>query len=221
MRLSFVPQKFSRNWRKHGAIKRRTWRKLHLAVDVTTNEIVASVLTDNAIGDCEDLPDLLQQIKQLVAAVSADGAYDTKGSYEAITKMKAIPKIPPREGAVVQCPQLITAKYNPTLAPRDTAIRRITALGGDEEARKQWKIETGYHERSLSETAMFRRKTLFSPKLSARKFTNQQQKSSLIINGLCNKTERLRNETTCSINIHIVEGNTQHPATLITLFKMK
>jgi IS5 family transposase len=170
--------------RKHGASKRRTWRKLHLAVDVKTNEIMGSVLTENDAADCEVLPDLLGQIKQPIAAVSADGAYDTKGCYEAIHKIKAIPKIPPREGAMVQCPQIITAKYNPALALRDTAIRRITALGGDEEARKQWKIETGYHERSLSETAMFRRKTLFSPKLSARKFINQQQESNLIINAI-------------------------------------
>jgi hypothetical protein len=170
--------------RKHGASKRRTWRKLHLAVDVKTNKIVASVLTDNDSADCAIFPELLGQIKQPVATVSADGAYDTKGCYEAITKAKATPKIPPRISAVVQCPQIITAKYNPALAPRDTAIRRIEALGGDENARKQWKIETGYHERSLSETAMFRRKTLFSPKLSARKFSNQQQESNLIINAI-------------------------------------
>ena len=170
--------------RKHGASKRRIWRKLHLAVDVKTNEIVASVLTTNDSADCEVLPELLGQIKQPVAAVSADGAYDTKGCYEAIHKIKAIPKIPPREGAAVQCPQIITAKYNPALAPRDTAIRRISVLGGDEEARKQWKIETGYHERSLSETAMFRRKILFKPKLSSRKFTNQQQESNIIINAI-------------------------------------
>ena len=170
--------------RQHGAAKRRTWRKLHLAVDVRTNEIVANLLTENDVADCEILPDLLKQIEQPIAAVSADGAYDTKGCYEAITKAKAIPKIPPREGAVLQCPQIITSKYNPALAPRDTAIRRITALGGDAEARKQWKIETSYHERSLSETAMFRRKTLFSPKLSARKFTNQRQESNLIISAI-------------------------------------
>lgn len=170
--------------RKHGAAKRRTWRKLHLAVDVKTNEIVASVLTTNDSADCEVLPALLQQIKQPVAAVSADGAYDAKSCYEAIHKIKAIPKIPPREGAVMQCPQIITAQYNHALAPRDAAIRRIATLGADEEARKQWKIETGYHERSLSETAMFRRKTLFKPKLSSRKFSNQQQESILIINAI-------------------------------------
>jgi Transposase DDE domain len=159
-------------------------------VDVKTNEIVASMLTENDVADCEILPDLLAQIEQPIEAVSADGAYDTTGCYEAITKAKAVPKIPPREGARVQCPQIITAKYNPALAPRDNAIRRIEALGGNDDARKEWKIEIGYHERSLSETAMFRRKTLFNPKLSARKLQNQQQESALIINAM-NKMIRL------------------------------
>ena len=175
---------------KHGTSKRRTWRKLHLAVDVKTGEIVASILTENDVGDCEVLPDLLAQITQPLAAVSADGAYDTTGCYEAIHKTKAVPKIPPREGARVQCPQIITAKYNPALAPRDAAIRRIEALGGNDDARKEWKIETGYHERSLSETTMFRRKTLFSPNLSARLLQNQQQESALIMNAM-NKITRL------------------------------
>jgi IS5 family transposase len=170
--------------RKHGASKRRTWRKLHLAVDVKTGEIVASLLTENDVADCEVLPDLLAQITQPIAEASADGAYDTTACYEAMAKAKATPKIPPREGAVVQCPHIITAKYNPALAARDAAIRRIEALGGGEDARKEWKKETGYHQRSLSETAMFRRKTLFSPKLSARKLQNQQQESSLIINAM-------------------------------------
>lgn len=170
--------------RKHGAGKRRTWRKLHLAVDVKTGAIIASHLTENDVGDCEVLPSLLGQVEAPVAAVSGDGAYDTKDCYEAIAAAKATPKIPPRDGAVVQCPHIITAKYNPALAPRDTAIRRINALGGNDEARKNWKIEIGYHERSLSETAMFRRKTIFKPTLSARILKNQQQESALIIKAL-------------------------------------
>lgn len=176
--------------RKHGASKRRTWRKLHLAVDVKTGDIVASFLSENDVGDCEVLPDLLAQVTQPVAEVCGDGAYDTIDCHETIAQAGARPKIPPREGAVVQCPQIITAKYNPALAARDAAIRRIEALGGGEDARKEWKKESGYHQRSLSETAMFRRKTLFPPKLSARKLKNQQQESALIIKAM-NKMTRL------------------------------
>ena len=43
---------------KHGRT-RRSWRKLHLAVDAGTGEIVACVLTDNAADDAGQVPKLL------------------------------------------------------------------------------------------------------------------------------------------------------------------
>ena len=42
------------------------------------------------------------------------------------------------------------------------------------EGRKEWKRKTGYHRRSLSETAVFRYKTLIGPTLRARLFETQQ-----------------------------------------------
>ena len=70
--------------RKHGASKRRTWRKLHLAVDVDTSDIVASTLTTNDIDDAAVVPDLLEQIKSNVSECSADGAYDKIKAREAL-----------------------------------------------------------------------------------------------------------------------------------------
>jgi hypothetical protein len=43
--------------------------------------------------------------------------------------------------------------------PRDQALRLIRKHG-----RKKWKRDADYHRRSLSETAMFRRKTAFGGK---------------------------------------------------------
>ena len=63
--------------------KRRAWRKLHLAVDADTGEILASDLTARRTHDCTRVPALLEQIADPVASVSADGAYDTKAVYEA------------------------------------------------------------------------------------------------------------------------------------------
>jgi hypothetical protein len=62
--------------RQHGVSKRRTWRKLHLAVDETTGEILAAVVSTNDWADSEILPDLLGQIEGDIEQVSADGAYD-------------------------------------------------------------------------------------------------------------------------------------------------
>ncbi len=49
--------------KKHGTDgKRRTWRKLHLAVDAGNLEVVGMELTSNEVGDGEVLPDLLAQL---------------------------------------------------------------------------------------------------------------------------------------------------------------
>ncbi|WP_198245445.1 transposase [methane-oxidizing endosymbiont of Gigantopelta aegis] len=50
--------------RKHGAGKRRTWRKLHVAVDTQSQEVVAVELTTNSVGDSEVLPGLLKQLDE-------------------------------------------------------------------------------------------------------------------------------------------------------------
>ena len=52
--------------------RNRVWRKLPLAVDAETGEIVASDLTARRTHDCTQIPPLLEQIDDPVASVSAD-----------------------------------------------------------------------------------------------------------------------------------------------------
>ncbi len=68
---------------KHGRT-RRSWRKLHIAVDAGTGEIVAYVLTDNAANDASQVPALLEAIKSKIVSVTADGTYDGEPVYQAI-----------------------------------------------------------------------------------------------------------------------------------------
>src|SRR5215218_9118046 len=68
---------------KHGRA-RRSWRKLHLAVDAETGEIVATVLTSKEAGDAGQVPALLEQAQGKIASVMADGAYDGEPVYRAI-----------------------------------------------------------------------------------------------------------------------------------------
>jgi hypothetical protein len=150
--------------RQHGYSKRRTWRKLHLAVDANNQEIEAAVITTNDFKDSEILPDLLDQIDFELKQVSGDGGYDSHESYELIEDRGAIPAIPPREDAVIS---QHGNSHLPT-KPRDEVIRKIRQLG-----RKEWKMQSGYHKRSLAETAMYRLKTIFSGVLRARVFENQ------------------------------------------------
>lgn len=86
-----------RKVRKHGYSKRRTWCKVHLAMDARNGLVCAALLTHKNVGDAEVLPDLLEQ---LPPSMGGDGAYDTKSCHAAIAVTDAQPSIPPREGAM-------------------------------------------------------------------------------------------------------------------------
>lgn len=147
--------------RTHGADKRRTWRKLHIAMDASTQQITSTLITDKDELDRHLLPPLLKQTRAKVMAVCADGAYDFEQCYRAIKGYEAVPLIPPRSDAVV--------RGKSPFEQRDENVRTIRKLG-----RKRWKQVSGYHKRSLVECAFFRLKTIFSDKLRAR--TTERQK---------------------------------------------
>jgi hypothetical protein len=61
---------------KHGASRRRSWRKLHIGFDAVTNRIVASILTGRDVDDASQVEPLLDQIAELVEVFLGDGGYD-------------------------------------------------------------------------------------------------------------------------------------------------
>lgn len=150
--------------RKHGVSKRRTWRKLHLAVNPETQEIEAEVLTENSGHDADQVEDLLEEIETPIDSFAGDGAYDQWKVYEILAAEQIEPIIPPRRNAKIQ--QHGNSSQSPL--ERDEAIREIRRIG-----RKQWKKDVGYHRRSLAETAMYRIKCCFGPLLKNRKLENQ------------------------------------------------
>ena len=156
--------------RKHGVGKRRTWRKLHLAVNPDTQEIVAEVLTENSGHDADQVTELLNQVSCLIETFYGDGAYDKWKVYGALAEREIAPVIPPQHNAKIK--QHGNATADPL--PRDTAIREIRRT-----SRKHWKEEIGYHRRSLSETAMHRMKCCFGNKLKNRKLPNQRTEARL------------------------------------------
>ena len=161
--------------RQHGVSKRRTWRKVHLAVDEKTGIVKAAATTTNSISDGQMLPELLQQVTQPIAQVSADGGYDHRVCYEVIAKRNARAAIPPRRSAKIWQHGNCKAE---ALA-RDENLRRIRQVG-----RAKWKRESGYHRRSLAETAMFRLKTIFGGGLRARTEVAQDTETKLRLSAL-------------------------------------
>jgi hypothetical protein len=152
--------------RQHGVSKRRTWRKLHIGATPEDGEIQAVMLTENSIGDGDVVKTLLQQIEQDIAKFAADGAYDKRKVYDSLNEHSPQVDIviPPRKNARIWQHGNTKAQH----LKRDENLRSIRKHG-----RKEWKKQSGYHTRSLAETAMFRLKTIFGDELSARLIETQ------------------------------------------------
>ena len=151
--------------RQHGVSKRRTWRKLHLAVDEATGEILSSAVTDNSCHDSEMLGGLLDEIEDPISQVDADGAYDTRHCYDFIEERGAVAGIPPQRNAK----NWFHGNRKTPRHPKDENLRKIRLVG-----RAKWKRLIGYHRRSLAETTMFRLKTAFGGKVSSRQMNRQE-----------------------------------------------
>jgi hypothetical protein len=150
---------------KHGAKSPRRWRKLYLALDADSGEIIAHVMTDQNAGDASQVEALLDQIDNgSIGQFTADGAYDDNPTYNAITKHSAgaAVVIPPRANAVER-------PYTDLSCQRDRHIAAINADG-----RMQWQSATDYGKRSLVETAIGRYKSIVGHRLRARSFAAQQ-----------------------------------------------
>jgi IS5 family transposase len=151
--------------RQHGYSKRRTWRKLHLSVDEKTHEIQALVLSEAGVDDAEAGKQLLEETPGELEQVSGDGSYD-KAKFYQVCSARGVKRIaiPPRRNAKIG--QHGNCKKPPL--PRDQNLRHIRQVG-----RKKWKVEVGYHRRSLAETAVFRFKIIFGHTLTTRTLPRQ------------------------------------------------
>lgn len=156
--------------RKHGKSKRRTWRKLHLAINPATQEIEAETLTENSRDDASQADPLLDQVSGSIDGFYGDGAYDKWKVYETLDKRGTKAIIPPQRNAKIS--QHGNSRSRPL--SRDEAIREIRRHG-----RRRWKEKVGYHRRSLSETAMYRMKCCFGDHLKNRLLPNQQTEARL------------------------------------------
>lgn len=156
---------------KHGTrIKRRTWRKLHLGLDLNTGEIVCSELTEDNVGDPTVVPDLLDQIEDTVATFLGDGAYDgAPVRQELADRFEGIEVIIPPPKTAIPGSQATTT---PTARNRD-----ILAI--QKNGRMSWQKQTGYGRRSRGETLMGRFKQVIGTTLRSRKLNNQRTEAKL------------------------------------------
>ncbi|MEP3298105.1 MAG: transposase, partial [Pseudoruegeria sp.] len=164
--------------------KRRSWRKLHLGLDLSSGEIICSDLTKDDVGDPTVLPVLLDQVDgpvsqflapfrrlQAKAYQAMDGAYDGDPTSDLLTA---------RFGSTIEVtvPPPKNAILSPNVAKDPTARDRdIAAISSHE--RIAWQKATGYNQRSRVETLMGRWKGIVGPKLRARAFGNQKTEAKI------------------------------------------
>lgn len=153
--------------RAHGVSKRGTWRKLHIEIDVKTQEIISVSLTGNDQDDGAVAQKMIEGKTQQISSFRGDGAYDDFSLRERLgVSIQQI--IPPPKDAVIH----YDTKKKPLadyLIQRNQAVESIHEIG-----RKEWKINSEYHERSLNETVMFRYKTSFGGEMTTRKMEHQK-----------------------------------------------
>ncbi|MDC7716141.1 IS5 family transposase [Vogesella sp. DC21W] len=145
--------------KRHGPEYRRGWRKVYLAISRDTQEIHAVEMTDQRQADGSQVEALLSQLptETVLGSLGGDGAYDSRRVYRVVHGYGAELIVPPRKnGKPWQDKAAWAVGRNDKLA----AIGRV--------GRSIWKRWSGYHRRSLVETAMHRFKRL-GDRLLARK----------------------------------------------------
>jgi hypothetical protein len=149
---------------KHKIAAKRSWRKLHIAVD-DGHIIHAATLTDRFTSDDQTVDSLLEQIDDNVEHVSADGAYDKNPVYEKLTNRfpNATIVIPPSSDAV----------YHQGNHPqRNRNLQEIKTFG-----RMSWQRVREYGKRNHSELCIQRYKRILGNQLHAREMSRQKQES--------------------------------------------
>ena len=162
---------------RHKVSAKRSWRKLHIAVD-NKHIIHGAELTDRFTSDDQVVKKLIDQIDKNVNQITADGAYDKNPVYEKITE-----KFP---NAAIIIPPDSDAVYNKNSHPqRNQNLQDIKTFG-----RMHWQKVQAYGNRNISELAIQRYKKLLGNKLHTRKLERQKNEAMLGC-GVLNKMTQL------------------------------
>ncbi len=86
--------------RQHGVGKRRTWRKVHLAVDGNAKDVIGCEVTTVEWTDGEVFEGLVEQVEGRIESIEGDGAYDIRNAHEVAASRETKWVVPPRENAI-------------------------------------------------------------------------------------------------------------------------
>ena len=153
------------------ARKSKSWRKLHIAYDLSSAQIVSAALSEARLQDSEPVARLMNIPGRKIESLRADRAYDKVRCYKAAHDFGVKPIIPPCRNARLQ-KENRNLKNTQCLQSRDAAITFIRQYPSYDEGVKAWKIAQGYHQRSKVEALMHRFKKKFGYSLQSKTFEN-------------------------------------------------
>jgi len=161
--------------------KRKSWRKLHIGLDLESGEFICADLAWDDVGDSSALPGLLDQVNEPVTKFLADGTYVGRPTTDLLNARfgDAVEIIIPPPKNAVPSPR---STYDPTL--RDGHITEIYVRG-----RLAWQASSSYNQRSRMEAQIGRWKGVIGSKLRARSFENQRTEARIGVRVLNKMTE--------------------------------
>ena len=161
--------------------ERRAWRKIHLAVDRETGDIMAADLTASNTPDAARVPALLGQTDSELDSFSGDGTYDKELVYEQVAAhspdRRTLVVIPPQKNALLH--------DDPALADRNRHIRSIERIG-----RREWHLRSGFTKRSRVENVVYRYKVILGREMKARTLAGQRVEARIGC-GILNRMAKL------------------------------
>ena len=148
----------SGEWKKEKYGGKRRWRKIHVGINLHTKEIIFAKATDEHVHDLAHVSDVLACCNRKKGAFLIDGIGDTHDLYAKTALYNKKLLTPPRQNASL---------FSGCLS-RQHAVRLISLLGNDREARAIWAKLTGYNQRAHIEGSFSIWKRMFGEELSSR-----------------------------------------------------
>lgn len=134
-------------------------RKMHIALNLETKDVVAMHMSSGSTADCAVAPIVIAMLPDPIDSIYADGAYDRISVRKACHARQAIQIIPPNRNARIRSP---TNNDPPDLwAERNAAIAMMQSYITLEEGLKEWKKSQNYGVRSHVEGFFSRFKRCF------------------------------------------------------------
>jgi hypothetical protein len=147
-------------WRAEKYGGKRSWKKLHLALDSKSGKLIFAEISNEHVHDTAYLEQVLQRANNRKGKVLIDGIADSKRCYALARRYKKDLVTPPKKGAIF--------RREPELEKRNEAVGMILGLGGDLIARSIWAKLVGYSGRAIAESMMSRWKRLHGSGLKSR-----------------------------------------------------